>query len=51
MLGMYINYRVEVPNAPLESEALAKSKGVQSESRAEGAEPGDAISKDNALAN
>jgi len=35
MLGMYINYRVEVPNAPLQSEALAKSKGVHREVESE----------------
>lgn len=35
MLGMYIIYRVEVPNALLQSEALAKSKGVHCEVESE----------------
>ena len=32
---MCINYRVQVPNAPLQSEALAKSKGVHREVESE----------------
>ena len=35
MLGMYFNYRVKVPNALLQSEALAKSKGVHREAESE----------------
>ena len=33
--GMCINYRVQVPNAPLQPEALAKSKGVHREVESE----------------
>ena len=33
--GMCINYRVQVPNAPLQWEALAKSKGVHREVESE----------------
>jgi len=36
MLGMCYHYRVKVPNAPLQSEALAKGKGVHREVESEG---------------